>query len=192
MWDSEKKLNILYRATKLGKRPVEDGPPTPEARPNFKHKKESPKNPEKKPKTGMIHHIEWSSRHIPLLTLSHAELQNSLRYHRFFVAIDRDQTKVRFFNESSDINMLTLFLEDETPYNELILLIDGQVEQPYNVWETYKNNKELLYQKIISRQVSGHPRQIASTRYLESEPLNDTHQLWNAVYTQVNDEIEED
>ena len=117
MWDSQKKLKILYRATKLGKRPVEDGPPTPEARPKFKNKKESLKNPKKKLETGMIHHIEWSSRYIPSLTLSHVELQNSLRHHRFFVAIDCDETKVRFFNESPDINILTLFLEDDTPYN---------------------------------------------------------------------------
>ena len=192
MWVSKNKLNILYRATESGKRPVEDGPPTPDARPDFKNRKKTIKPKNKSEATGVIHHIEWSSRYIPLLTRSREELQVSLRHHRFFVAIDRNQTRVRFFKESVDINMLTLFLESNTPYNELILLIDGQVEQPYSVWETYQNNSALLYQKLLSRQISGHPRQISSTRYIESAPVDDTHQLWNAVYNQVDDEIEED
>ena len=140
--------------------------------------------------TGMVYHIECSTRHLPQLTLNREELDTSLRHHRFFLAINREKTRIRFFSETTDINMLVIFLNNDTPYNNLILLIDGHVEQPYNVWEDYQQNFVLFYQKVISRQISGHPRQVASIRIIDSASINDTHLLWNAVYVPIDDDIE--
>ena len=193
MWESQKRLNILYRAAESSKRPREEdeGVPTPEANPKFKSGGKQRKR-ETTIERGMIYHIECSSRRRPFLTLHREELDASLSHHRFFLAVNRQRTRVRFFNETADINMIFRFLNDDTPYNNLILLIDGQVEHPYSVWEEYNQNLDLLYQKIVSRQVSGHPRELSSTRIIDSASLDDTHQLWHAVYVPdvIPDEID--
>ena len=198
MWYSQKKLEILFRSAAASSSSNNDEPPptppTPKHRPFGKQQKTTDDTTVKN--TGSkIYHIECTTRHFIVLSRNEDESRDTYIPIRFFVAINSNRTRVRFFKHPSNTIHYTLaqFLGNNTQYNDFILKFDNAIEHDYSVWEDMQRDRNILYQKILRRTTETHSREVSEINIIEEDDITNTHALWQAVFPQPPvDEIEED